>query len=65
MDNAKSHHNHQYHCCFCCHFQLEGYRWGYCQLLNVYVKGNKHACQLSRPPFTSTEERLNINLQDN
>ncbi len=55
MNTTKSNKNHKYHCCFCRHFQLEGYRWGYCKLLNVYVKGNLDACQASISPFTSTD----------
>ena len=62
----------QYHCCFCRqhldwvwrgnlatprgHFQLEGYRWGYCKLLNVYIKGNINACSVATPTFSDTEK---------
>ncbi|MCC0178389.1 hypothetical protein I4641_15525 [Waterburya agarophytonicola K14] len=53
---TKSDHPSKYHCCFCHHFNLEGHRWGYCELLNVYVKGNIDACQLSVPPFVSIKE---------
>ncbi len=44
--------NQLYRCCFCRYFQLTGYRWGYCEQLNVYVQGNKNACQVAIPPFT-------------
>ena len=55
MDTDKAN-NHQYRCCFCRHFQLAGYRWGYCDLLNVYVRGDRDACQVSVPPFTARED---------
>ncbi|MDJ0589879.1 MAG: hypothetical protein QNJ72_07770 [Pleurocapsa sp. MO_226.B13] len=53
MSNAKSPNQSKYNCCFCRHFSLEGHRWGYCELLNVYVKGNVEACQMSVLPFSS------------
>ena len=52
MNTIKTNNKDKYHCCFCRHFQLEGARWGYCDLLDVRVKGNIDACQLSVPPFT-------------
>ncbi|MGV2826821.1 hypothetical protein ACLFKQ_02380, partial [Myxosarcina sp. GI1(2024)] len=39
--------NHNYKCCFCRHFQLEGHRWGHCEILNVEVKGNCPACSIA------------------
>ncbi len=55
MNNSQSN-NYQHHeCCFCNYFQLQGYRWGYCELLNVRVKGNLDACHAYMPPFTSCE----------
>lgn len=57
MDTDKAN-NHKYHCCFCGHFQLAGYRWGYCDLLNVYIEGNQDACQVSVPPFAGTEDSI-------
>lgn len=59
MNTEKYNNNHKYHCCFCRNFQLEGYRWGYCKLLDVYVKGNLDACQASIEPFTSTDNKTN------
>ena len=40
------------HCCFCQHFQLEGYRWGYCDLLDVYVRGDLESCRVAILPFS-------------
>ena len=51
MDNTKSQPYERYHCCFCKYFQLKGYRWGYCELLGVHVKGNLDACKVAIPPF--------------
>lgn len=57
--------NHQYPCCFCRHFQLAGCRWGYCNLLNVYVRGDRDACQVSVPPFVRQEDSSQAEPQRN
>ena len=44
--------NHDFKCCFCRYFQLEGYRWGHCKILNVPVKGNCPACSIAEPFFS-------------
>ena len=41
-----------YKCCFCRYFQLFGYRWGHCEILNVEVKGNCSACSIAEPFFS-------------
>lgn len=51
MEHKQSHSNHDYKCCFCRYFQLEGVRWGYCEILNVEVKGNLSACAVAKPFF--------------
>ena len=56
--SESNHHNHE--CCFCLYFQLEGYRWGYCELLNARVKGNLDACHAYVPPFRSREDKKDI-----
>ena len=48
----------RYHCCFCRHFQLSGYRWGYCDLLDVYVRGDRNACQVAVAPFTKNIDSI-------
>ena len=53
MSAIKSKIPHKYKCCFCQYFQLEGHRWGYCELLNVHVKGNVECCQAAISPFGS------------
>ncbi|VEP17987.1 conserved hypothetical protein [Hyella patelloides LEGE 07179] len=53
----------KYHCCFCRHFKLKGYRWGYCELLDVYIKGDVDACKMSIPPFTSQHHEKKIDSQ--
>lgn len=60
-DRAK---NYQYRCCFCLHFQLTGYRWGHCDLLNVYVRGDRDACQVSVPPFARQEDSCQAEPQE-
>ena len=57
MNAPKSNHYRNYHCCFCKYFQLKGYRWGYCELLGVYVKGNIDACKVAIPPFRSQDRK--------
>ena len=57
MNKTSSNQHSRYRCCLCRYFKLEGYRWGYCQLLNVYVKGTIEACQMSVPPFESTDNK--------
>ncbi|MGK7874536.1 MAG: hypothetical protein AB4426_14880 [Xenococcaceae cyanobacterium] len=61
-NSSESDNHNNYRCCFCRHFQLEGYRWGYCQLLNVDVKGNLEACSASIPPFKSMKKKIEIDL---
>ena len=51
MEHKQSQSNHDYECCFCRYFQLEGVRWGHCEILNVTVKGNCPACAISKPFF--------------
>ena len=56
MQDKQSESNHHYKCCFCRHFQLEGYRWGHCEILNVEVKGNCPACSIAEPFFPLPQE---------
>ncbi len=43
--------SNNFKCCFCRYFKLEGYRWGYCEILDVEVKGNCPACSIAKPFF--------------
>ena len=58
MPDKKSESNHEYQCCFCRYFQLEGYRWGHCEILNVEVKGNCSACSIAEPFFDQSKHNL-------
>ena len=51
MQHEQSESNQDYKCCFCRYFQLEGYRWGQCEILNVEVEGNCPACSIAKPFF--------------
>ena len=57
MQDKPSQTNHDYKCCFCRYFQLEGYRWGYCKILNVEVKGNCPACSIAEPFFELSQNQ--------
>ncbi len=60
VQNNKLEQNHRYQCCLCRYFQLEGFRWGHCQILDVEVKGNCPACSIARPFFAKTPNRSDI-----
>ncbi len=53
-NQGKSNH---FKCCFCRYFKLEGYRWGYCEILNVEVQGNCPACSIAEPFFELPQEQ--------
>ena len=55
MQQNKSEGNKNYQCCFCRYFQLEGYRWGHCQILDAEVKGNCPACSIAEPFFAKNQ----------
>ncbi len=55
MQHKQSKNNHDYKCCFCRYFKLEGIRWGHCEILNVTVKGNCPACVLAKPFFSRSQ----------
>ena len=56
MQDKQSESNHNYKCCFCRYFQLEGHCWGHCEILNVEVKGNCPACSIAEPFFPLPQE---------
>ena len=58
MQQKQTTSNHDYKCCFCRYFQLEGVRWGYCKILNVTIKGNCPACAISKPFFSQSHNKL-------
>ncbi|MDJ0690471.1 MAG: hypothetical protein QNJ41_18420 [Xenococcaceae cyanobacterium MO_188.B32] len=60
MQQNKSEGNHRYQCCLCRYFQLEGYRWGHCQILDVEVKGICPACSIAEPFFSKTKNHQDI-----
>ncbi|MDJ0800402.1 MAG: hypothetical protein QNJ51_26945 [Calothrix sp. MO_167.B12] len=60
MNNLASNNRHNHECCFCRYFQLEGYQWGYCELLSARVKRNLDACHAYIPPFTSSTDHKNV-----
>ena len=60
MHNNQSEENQRYKCCLCRYFQLEGFRWGHCQILDVEVKGNCPACSIAEPFFSQTQNRHDI-----
>ena len=57
IKSKKSESNHDYRCCFCRFFELEGYRWGYCQKLGVEVNGNCPACSVAEPFFSLSQNQ--------
>ncbi|MDJ0650001.1 MAG: hypothetical protein QNJ60_15010 [Xenococcaceae cyanobacterium MO_188.B19] len=57
MQHKQSDSNHDYKCCFCRYFQLEGVRWGHCEILNVEVKGNLLACAIAEPFFPLSQHQ--------
>ena len=63
MVRQKTESNHDYRCCFCRFFQLEGYRWGYCKKLNVEVKGNCPACSVAEPFFPLSDSQSDTDVK--
>ncbi|MGB5632070.1 MAG: hypothetical protein WBM86_04715 [Waterburya sp.] len=57
MQHKQSERHHDYKCCFCRYFQLEGHCWGHCEILNVEVKGNCPACSIAESFFTLPEHQ--------
>lgn len=43
-------------CCLCKHYQLTGRRGGFCEKLNVPVKGTWTTCSLAESPFATGRE---------
>ncbi|MDJ0901558.1 MAG: hypothetical protein QNJ55_22400 [Xenococcus sp. MO_188.B8] len=65
MPHKQSQNNHDYKCCFCRYFKLEGVRWGHCEILNVTVKGNCPACAISESFFSLSDNQSDTQKQSN
>ncbi|MEY3867015.1 MAG: hypothetical protein RLZZ338_906 [Cyanobacteriota bacterium] len=47
-------------CRHCRYYQMEGRRWGHCQLLGVPVQGGWATCSHAVPPFAPSGEHSQI-----